>query len=86
MKYFMLLLIVPFSGCAAVREIQDNAESIVGGLVGSFIDVDAGNKIAEAVTSPSVISLTEAALAAVAVVTGGVAGYVGVKKGKKVKK
>lgn len=81
-----VLLVLPLAGCAAVREIQDNAQSIVGGMMESFVGSNAGDKIAEAVVAPSVISVTEGLLAAVAVLTGGVAGWVGVKKGKKQKK
>ena len=82
-----LILLIPFlaGGCAAIREIQDNAQSIVGGVVESFVGASAGEKIVEAGVAPSVISVTEALLASVAVITGGVAGWVGVKKGKKLK-
>ena len=79
------ILLIPFlaGGCAAIREIQDNAQAIAGGVIESFVGADAGGKIIEAVVAPSVISVTEALLASIAVITGGVAGYVGVKKGKK---
>ena len=86
MRILPILLILPLAGCSAIREIQDNAQSIVGGVVESFVGVNAGEKIIEAVVSPSVISVTEGLLAAVAVLTGGVAGWVGVKKGKNGKK
>ena len=86
MRILPILLILPLAGCSAIREIQDNAQSIVGGVVESFVGANAGEKIVEAVVSPSVISVTEGLLAAVAVLTGGVAGWVGVKKGKNGKK
>ena len=83
MRILPILLILPLAGCSAIREIQDNAQAILGGVVGSFVEAEAGEKIVEAVVAPSVISVTEGLLAAVAVLTGGVAGWVGVKKGKK---
>ena len=82
-KLIPILVLLPLVGCSALQEIQENAQSIVGGVVESFVGVDAGGKIVEAVVAPSVISVTEALLASIAVITGGVAGYVGVKKGKK---
>ena len=86
-KTIALILFVPFlAGCSALQEIQENAQSIMGGVVESFVGTNAGEKIVEAVVSPSVISVTEGLLAAVAVLTGGVAGWVGVKKGKNGKK
>jgi len=86
MRYLTLLFIVPLSGCSAIREIMDNSEAIVGGVLGSVHDSQFPEKIVTAVTAPSAISITEAVLASIAVLTGGVAGYVGVKKGKKAKK
>jgi hypothetical protein len=85
-KLIPILLLMPLAGCAAVQEIQENAQAILGGVVESFVGSNAGDKIVEAVVSPSVISVTEALLASVAVITGGVAGYVGVKRGKKARK
>ena len=84
-KLIPILVLLPLVGCSALQEIQENAQSIVGGVVESFVGVDAGGKIVEAVVAPSVISVTEALLASIAVITGGVAGYVGVKNGKKKK-
>ena len=77
-KLIPILVLLPLVGCSALQEIQENAQSIVGGVVESFVGVDAGGKSVEAVVAPSVISVTEALLASIAVITGGVAGYVGV--------
>jgi len=85
-KYWLLSLPLFVGGCGALQEIQRNAGAIVGGVAESFVGSHAGEKIAAAVVAPSVVSLTEALLAGVAVLSGGVAGYVGVKKGKKARK
>ena len=79
-----LFLIVLCSGCSALSEIIDNGQAIFAGASESFVAAAVPQKIAAVVTSPSIISVTELILAGVAVLTGGAAGYVGVKKGKKI--
>lgn len=85
----MRFLLIPFAllmnGCSALREITDNAETILNGAVDAAISTRAIDTVVEAVTDPNVLSITEAALAAIAVVTGGVGAYVGHKRGKKKK-
>ena len=85
----MRFLLIPFAllmnGCAAIKEIQDNAETIFGGMIEAATGVGAAEAVVEAVTNPTVLSLTEAVLASVAVVTGGIGAYVGHKRGKKKK-
>ena len=71
------------AGCSAIREIQDNAQAIFTGVVDSASNSQLPEKIVTAVVAPSVITITEALLATVAVFTGGLAGYAGVKRGVK---
>ena len=82
------LLPLPFlmlmCGCGAISEIIDNGQAIFAGASESFVAAAVPERIAAVVAAPSVISVTELILAGVAVVTGGAAGWVGVKKGKKI--
>ena len=82
-------LIMPFillcSGCSAISEIIDNGQAIFAGASESFVAAAVPEKIAAVVATPSVVSVTELVLAGVAVITGGAAGWVGVKKGQKKK-
>ena len=84
------LLPLPFlmlmCGCSAISEIIDNGQAIFAGASESFVAAAVPEKVAAVVASPSVVSVTELILAGVAVVTGGAAGWVGVKKGKKSRK
>ena len=83
-----IILIMSFillcSGCSALSEIIDNGQAIFAGASESFVAAAVPEKVATVVTAPSVISVTELILASVAVLTGGAAGWVGVKKGKKI--
>ena len=79
-----LFLIVLCSGCGALSEIIDNGQAIFAGASESFVAAAVPEKVAAVVTAPSVVSVTELILAGVAVLTGGAAGWVGVKKGKKI--
>ena len=83
MRFLLVSILFLFSGCSALREIQDNAEVILGGVVETATGVGAAEAVVEAVTNPMVLSLTEAVLAGIAVLTGGVGAYVGHKRGKK---
>jgi len=85
MRFLPILMLPLLSGCAALREIQDNAEVIFTGAVDAAVGSRAIETVVEAVTNPNVLSLTEAVLAGIAVVTGGVGAYVGHKRGKKKK-
>ena len=77
---FLMLL----CGCSALSEIIDNGQAIFAGASESFVAAAVPEKVAAVVTAPSVVSVTELILAGVAVLTGGAAGWVGVKKGKKI--
>ena len=79
-----LFLVVLCSGCSALSEIIDNGQAIFAGASESFVAAAVPAKVAAVVAAPSVLSVTELVLAAVAVATGGAAGWVGVKKGKKI--
>ena len=79
-----LFLVVLCSGCSALSEIIDNGQAIFAGASESFVAAQVPQKIAAVVAAPSVVSVAELVLAGVAVLTGGAAGYVGVKKGKKI--
>ena len=81
MRHLLILTVLPLAGCSAIREIQANSEAIIGGVLSSASDTPLPQKVIEAVACPSLISVTEALLATVAALTGGVAGYVGVKRG-----
>lgn len=83
MKYLWILPLVLLSGCSALSEIVDNGQAIVAGAASSFAEVGMAEKVAVAIAAPSVLSWSEVVLAAAAVVTGGAAGWVGVKKGHK---
>ena len=83
MKYLLILTVLPLAGCSAIREIQDNAQALIAGVVDSASDSQLPPKVVAAVVSPSVISITEALLASIAGLTGGLAGYAGVKRGVK---
>ena len=72
------------TGCGAISEIIDNGQAIFAGASESFVAAAVPEKVAAVVAAPSVVSVTELILAGVAVVTGGAAGWVGVKKGKKI--
>ena len=79
-----LFLVVLCSGCSALSEIIDNGQAIFAGASESFVAAAVPERIAAVVSAPSIISVTELILVGVAVLTGGAAGYVGVKKGKKI--
>ena len=84
MKYLLIMLpLVVLSGCGVLNEIVDNGQAIVEGATRSFSEVGMAGKVVAAVTAPSILSWSEVVLAAAAVVTGGAAGWVGVKKGHK---
>tara|TARA_R100000306_G_C4329932_1_gene119683 strand:- start:10 stop:279 length:270 start_codon:yes stop_codon:yes gene_type:complete len=83
-KLLPLPFLVLCCGCSALSEIIDNGQAIFAGASESFVAAQVPERIAAVVAAPSVISVTELVLAAVAVFTGGAAGYVGVKKGKKI--
>ena len=83
-KVILIPCILFCSGCGAISEIIDNGQAIFAGASESFVAAAVPEKVATVVTAPSVISVTELILASVAVLTGGAAGWVGVKKGKKI--
>ena len=84
MKYLLIALpLILLSGCGALNEIVDNGQAIFEGASRSFSEVGMAQKVVAAVAAPSVLSWSEVVLAAAAVVTGGAAGWVGVKKGHK---
>ena len=83
-KLIPLPFLMLMCGCSALSEIIDNGQAIFVGASESFISAQVPEKIAAVVSAPSVVSVAELVLAGVAVLTGGAAGYVGVKKGKKI--
>ena len=84
LKVIIVPLLLLCSGCGALSEIVDNGQAIIAGASESFVAAQVPQKIAAVVAAPSVVSVAELVLAGVAVLTGGAAGYVGVKKGKKI--
>ena len=85
LKVILIPCILFCSGCGAISEIIDNGQAIFAGASESFVAAAVPGKIAAVVAAPSVVSVTELVLAGVAVLTGGAAGWVGVKKGQKKK-
>ena len=83
-KIIPLPFLMLMCGCSALSEIIDNGQAIFAGASESFVAAQVPQKIAAVVAAPSVVSVAELVLAGVAVLTGGAAGYVGVKKGKKI--
>tara|TARA_B100000586_G_C20071781_1_gene411075 strand:- start:887 stop:1156 length:270 start_codon:yes stop_codon:yes gene_type:complete len=83
-KILPLPFLMLMCGCSALSEIVDNGQAIIAGASESFVAAQVPQKIAAVVAAPSVVSVAELVLAGVAVLTGGAAGYVGVKKGKKI--
>ena len=83
-KVILVPCLLLCTGCGALSEIIDNGQAIFVGATESFVAAAVPERIAAVVAAPSVISVTELILAGVAVVTGGAAGWVGVKKGKKI--
>ena len=84
LKVIIVPLLLLCSGCGALSEIVDNGQAIFAGASESFIATKVPEKVAAVVAAPSVVSVTELILAAVAVATGGAAGWGGVTKGKKI--
>ena len=83
-KVILISCLLLCTGCGALSEIIDNGQAIFAGAAESFVAAAVPEKVAAVVAAPSVVSVTELILASVAVLTGGAAGWVGVKKGKKI--
>ena len=83
-KVILIPCLLLCTGCGALSEIIDNGQAIFAGASESFVAAAVPEKVAAVVTAPSVVSVTELILASVAVLTGGAAGWVGVKKCKKI--
>jgi len=83
LRYLFPLGLIPLCGCSALHEIQDSAEVILSGVVSSGAEAQVVDAVVGAVTNPGVVSATEATLALVATIAGGIGAFIGHKKGRK---
>ena len=83
LRYLIPFCLVFMCGCSALHEIQENAEVILSGVVNSGAEAKVVDAVVGAVTNPGLVSATEATLALVATIAGGVGAFIGHKRGRK---
>ena len=83
LRYLFPLGLIPLCGCSALHEIVDSAEIMLRGGVSSGAEAQVVDAVVGAVTNPGVVSATEATLALVATIAGGIGAVIGHKNGRK---